>query len=136
MRELEHVIRLRGGWDCVDLDDKEPHPERISLPARWGSAAPRRLRLIRRFGRPAASSDNQQLLLRLDRVPGLDSVSLNGQILSVSCPDDGPVEVPLPKLFRRNQLVLEVVLPELQPGDRGHLPAWGEVALLIRCDPT
>jgi hypothetical protein len=132
----EHLIRLRGGWESIDLDDSDPCPKRITLPVPRGSGQSRRLRLARRFGRPPLDARTESLWLRLDRVAGLRSLMLNGSDIPVRLSSEGSIELPLAELPDRNELVLEVTLPAAAPQEPGGPTAWGDVALLIRSKPA
>jgi hypothetical protein len=85
--------------------------------------------LLRRFGKPPVRSEGQAAWLRLGRVPGLQSVRLNGQELAPSRPSAEPLEFFLGELSERNELELDLDRPEA--GEQ----AWGEAALVIRPGP-
>lgn len=132
----EHLIRLRKGWESIDLDATDPLPERITLPLSCGWGSPRRLRLTRRFGRPPLDPRIESLWLRLDCVPGLDSLRLNDRDMTFGPGVEGPIEIPLAELPDRNELVLEIsgaTVPSMEPGA---IATWGEIALLIRSGPA
>jgi hypothetical protein len=76
------------------------------------------------------------LLLALDRVPGLRAVWLNGLRLTIPDPVRGRLEIPTLELSERNELVLEVEPPLHPPGDSGQVHSWGEIALVIRREPS
>jgi hypothetical protein len=124
----EHRIRLRGGWELQDLDAGGAASP-LALPVTWGSQPfPRRLRLVRRFGRPKSG----RVRLVLEDVEGLRSAELNGEPLAIDVSSPGRIDVDLPPLDERNTLALEVVVGE-SPG-RPATP-WGIVALSIDEEP-
>ena len=130
----QHLIRLRKGWELIDLDspDLRPAPITLPLPAGWGAA--RRLRLTRRFGCPPLSLQSESLWLRLESVPGLASLQLNGHDLPLGPYFQGTIDIRLADLPARNELALELsggASLGAPPGDR---VAWGEIALLIRSE--
>jgi hypothetical protein len=128
----EHQIRLRGGWECRAIGAPESAAQRLSLPTRWPGDCPRRLCLVRRFGRPPSAAQGQSLSLKLDQVPGIHCLLLNGQPLAHSSPGRSSYEIPLDHVFARNVLVLDIETP-LRVHDPASLaPEWGFVALLIR----
>jgi hypothetical protein len=127
----DHRIRLRGGWESIDVEAFPRLPAPLTLPVRWSTTSPRRIRLTRKFGRPRLDPRSESLWLSIGRVPGLRSASLNGQPLAIEGLAEGSLEIPL-DLPERNELVLDVELPA-DPGDPS---PWGEIALLIRPIPT
>jgi hypothetical protein len=142
----DHVIRFRGAWELTDSHaDADADatgvlgvlPARLTLPVAWPGGSARRVRLVRKFGRPAHDPAHESLLLALDRVPGLRGVWLNGLRLTIPDPDPthGRLEIPIDRLDERNELALDVELPPHPPGDSGP-PAWGEIALVIRREPS
>ena len=104
----EHRIRLRGGWECGRIGTAGSAPERMTLPVRWAPEISGRMRLSRRFGRPHLDAARQILLLELDRVQGMQTLLLNGEILAAASPARSSYEIPLGELLERNLLVLEV----------------------------
>ncbi|QEH36344.1 hypothetical protein OJF2_49050 [Aquisphaera giovannonii] len=126
----EHRIRLRGGWDCIDPASGADVPVRLALPAPRDAFPARRVRLVRRFGRPPKETleAGGPAFLRLDRVPGLVGLSFNGAALDVGEGRGGSAEVPLPRLEERNVLELTVELDAEEAEDAG---SWGEVALVL-----
>jgi len=120
----EHRIRLRGAWELHDLDEGDGPATPLTLPVAWGSQDfPRRLRLVRKFGRPRAS----RVRLVLEDVQGLRSAALNGRPLALESSSSGRFDVELPPLDERNVLALEVVVGS--PG--GPEAPWGRIALAI-----
>jgi hypothetical protein len=127
----DHHIRLRGGWELIDLDQSGSSPVRVTLPLGSGGPHRRRVRLTRKFGRPPVDARTESIGLSLDHVPGLRGASLNGRPLAIQLPLVGGVEVAV-DLPERSELVLEADLPADPPAG----PPWGEVALLIRRSAT
>ena len=65
----KHLIRLRGGWESVDLDSPNSVPQRITLPVPAGWNLARRLRLTRRFGCPRLDPSTESVWLQLGARP-------------------------------------------------------------------
>ena len=128
----EHWIRLRGGWEAVDLDDPLAEPIRMTLPVSWTGEEPRRLRLVRRFGRPPLDLLSESIWLRIDRVSGLYRLALNDRELTISPAVNGPVEFPLGTILDRNELVLEAFFEPATRAIEAGTGIWGEIALVIR----
>lgn len=128
----EHWIRLRGGWEwqtgAADVDAAIKRP--VTLPIEWplGQADP--VRLLRRFGCPPIDPLRESLTLRLEKVPGLLAVQLNGRTL------EGPLGETLTyrlapeligPLLAKNLLILEVdPARATRPGE-----TWGQIALIV-----
>jgi len=129
----EHLIRLRKGWESIDLDSLDPRPERITLPLPAGWRSARRLRLTRRFGCPPLNPDIESLWLRLESVSGLASLQLNGRDIPLGPYPHGTLDIRLEELRPRNELALELSAAAGDPA--GDSTAWGEIALLIRSEP-
>jgi hypothetical protein len=127
----EHLIRLRGGWEWTDLDAPLSPPGRIILPATrpWGRA--RRIRLCRRFGRPPIDARTETLFLRLDKVSGLESITINDALIAAPR-TAGPFELPLADSPERNVLILELSLPAAESPGQEADSVWGEIALVVR----
>jgi hypothetical protein len=140
----DHLIRLRGGWELIDGDSDADAaaeasgdlPLRLTLPVVWPIGSARRVRLVRKFGRPAHDPAHESLLLTLNRVPGLRAVGLNGLALTIPDSDQCRLEIPIDRLSERNELVLDVEPQPHPPGDSGQLAPWGEIALVIRREPS
>lgn len=119
-----HRIRLRRGWE-IELAPNEI--DRISLPTCFGPSDQRLVRLCRTFQPPPIDPDLERVRIELCDVPGLVSITLNGQN-----PRDfkSPVYLTRP-LAARYQFELTV--------DR-ELAAttleWGSIALVIENAPT
>ncbi len=129
----EHRIRLRGGWDCHyregGLEDSPEIVRRIDLPMKWLSDLPTQFRLTRQFGKPPVDMRFEEVSLEMKNVHGLNSVRLNGHVLTRGPDDTGFWSVSLTEpLLPRNGVVLEVVL------DQRHnaTPFQGDISLLIR----
>ena len=125
----EHRIRLRGGWECCTCAVPEAPPKRLNLPIRWRAEHPKRVRLTRRFGSPPFDPFHQRLVLELEQVAGIDSLSLNGQPIAEISPERTRYEIPLDGAPERNTLVMEL---ETSAAGRGAAPEWGLIALVIR----
>jgi hypothetical protein len=129
----EHRIRLRGGWECCASAPRTDVAERrLNLPIRWSQEDPLRLRLTRRFGRPAFDPSCQKLVLELDQVAGIDSLFLNGQPIAAVSPERTHYEIALDRALERNTLVLEIQRPAAGQGEPATAPEWGVIALVIR----
>src|SRR5262245_2522600 len=127
-----HLIRLRGGWELIDLEGPCQAPARLVLPASRSVLTSRKVRLVRRFGRPPYDPSRETLLLSLHRVEGLHSLSLNGRSLTVQATGVETAELTLSDLNDRNELILHVELRD--PSGASSTPSadWGEIALVIR----
>lgn len=120
-----HTIQLRGPWDL----DATPERRRLDLPAAVLPGPG--LRLCRRFRRPPRLAGPLDCRLRLDDVPGLRRVDLNGATLArYDEPGLGPADrVDLqigPLLAASNLLCLEADRPDPDPPG-----PWGRVALVF-----
>ena len=73
----EHRIRLRGGWWCHGLSDS-PSPAARQPATTWDPGQPGPVRLVRQFGCPAINRSRETVVLRLEDVPGLVAVQMNG----------------------------------------------------------
>lgn len=125
----EHPIRLRGPWEVHSLGDRPPFRIRLPVDSLPGSTDFRVL--VRHFGRPARLAAEDPVRLRLEQVPGVVLVSLNGEELGRREADEsGPIELPVNRpLQSRNVLELTVA-----PGpDRtaGNGQPWGSVVLVF-----
>jgi hypothetical protein len=126
----EHRIRLRGGWECIPLDSSAPESYRLTLPTRWKSDGPRRLRLIRRFNQPPLEA-GARVVLQMERVPGIRRLQINGQSTPHGSPDRSEYEIALDASAARHQIIMEIETPtpdEPRTGDS----EWGVIALVIR----
>ncbi|HWE38305.1 MAG TPA: hypothetical protein VG406_17165 [Isosphaeraceae bacterium] len=125
-----HLIRLRGAWERRDPAVPDAVPARVVLPLdRPLADAP--FRLERRFGLPRPGP-GESVRLRLEEVPGLVAVALNGQPLAQPAPGTTALTLePGPALQRRNVLALDV-----DPSRWASPPeTWGRVALEIGPEP-
>jgi hypothetical protein len=121
----DHVIRLRGGWDW----DAGP-TRRVSLPIDDWPTPNCLVRLVRRFQSPPIDPRDESLWLRLDAVPGLRSVHLNGGPLIDTANAGSAIETPLYDVLPAgNRLELLVETGEAVAGGSG---GWGLVALIVR----
>ncbi|MGO9468849.1 MAG: hypothetical protein ACLQIB_42925 [Isosphaeraceae bacterium] len=127
----EHSIRLRGGWECRPAAPAESPPKRLVLPTRWTSDQTGLVTLTRRFGRPPLDAAREALFLRLDQVPGIRSLHVNGQPLAPISPASSQYEFPLAGLLDRNQIDVEVDIAAA--GARSAAPGldWGLISLVI-----
>jgi hypothetical protein len=120
----DHLIRLRGGWVCQEPGGGSAR--RLTLPVTWTSGLTGRVRLLRSFQRPPFDPARESLALRLESIPGLVVVRLNGR--EHARPTESPgalwlsLDDPLPS---RNLLELEV-----EPSADSAEP-WGVIALVI-----
>lgn len=123
----EHLIRLRRGWLRVALQAPGDGSDRVTLPLAGFPDPGRRVLLTRSFQRPPVDPDREALWLRLEAVPGLNSVVLNGRSMTAGGPLADSLLLPVgDDLPARSVLVLDV--GPAHPV--GPLP-WGEVALVI-----
>jgi hypothetical protein len=129
---LEHVIRLRGGWEWIDLDAPHPEPRRVALPLAGGLPAARRSRLTRRFGCPPIDANRESLWLRLEHVWGLLAIELNGELIGCEHNAGEGIRIPLSNPLPRNKLVLVCCAIDLPGSLRGDARCWGEIALVVR----
>ncbi len=128
----EHLIRFRRGWEPSGAGP-EVLPRPFTLPrADFPPASGSVIGIARWFRSPPIDPACETLWLRLDAVPGLISVALNG--VEIACGEfhDPPVTIALSGgLAARNQLVLNVQpLPAGRAMPLGFL--WGEIALVVR----
>ena len=126
----EHRIRLRGGWECIPIDSTASAAYRLALPTRWKPEGPSRLRLIRRFNQPRTEAGTE-VVLRMEQVPGIRLLQLNGQPTPLGSPDRSEFEIALDSSAARHQLILEIEPPTPDDSVTG-APEWGVVALVIR----
>jgi hypothetical protein len=136
----EHLIRLRGGWRCLEDEDVPDTPTSVSglpitLPVIWPArVAPKAaVRLVRDFTAPVLNPSRESLGLCMSSVGGLVAVQLNGRELARPAPGTAALELPLDDpLPRRNRLVLDVRLGEAMTSPSSPQQPWGSVALVIR----
>ena len=128
----EHPIRLRGGWE-LHPPTAGGVPEKVALPLdgwppQWGPA-----RLVRRFQTPPLDPDRETLWLRLDAVPGLRAVTLNGHPLATDPLSGATVLLPLGAACSTRN-VLELVVEPCRAAVDRDLSPWGEIALVVRSE--
>jgi hypothetical protein len=131
--ESEHLIRLRGGWECIGghFGGDPAVPARLTLPVDWPDGLHEPLRLTRRFSAPPLDPEREQLLLRLADIAGLCSVALNDRLLAAPA-GESALELPLAEhIAARNVLVLEVD-PRAWADAPGARLGWGSIALVVR----
>jgi hypothetical protein len=131
-RLTEHLIRLRGGWTSRAAGAPDSEERRLDLPVGGGPLGPGRLILTRRFGRPPLTGERQFWLLRMDKVAGIRSATLNGQPLVLASGGATQYEISLPGLAERNVLVLEIETGEIGARPRDAELEWGLIALVVR----
>lgn len=125
-----HSINLRAAWEASDAGS-DGQAMRIGLPRDWSTVdwpdgrPPARLRLVRRFGRPAGLSTDALARLRLGGFDGLATLTLNGEAPAVHEEGGFHVVGPFPPLVR-NILDIEIDLPLAVPAGEG----WGHAAFL------
>lgn len=125
----DYQIRLRGGWESPGFDGG-PRVGRVTLPLPGPPVGPGRIQFARSFQSPPLDRAAESLWLRLQTVPGLVAVHLNGRELSRAPFVEGTLLLALDEAVPgRNRLVLDVEPPARLP-DPGS--PWGEVALVIR----
>lgn len=125
-----HKIRLRGGWEWRDTASGTSR--RVALPLSLAAEATSGVLLVRSFNKPPLDKDKEALWLRLEHVPGLRSVRLNGQEIVQATADSSEYSVPLEHLGpSRNVLVLELG-STVRPAQEADNNAWGEIALIVR----
>ncbi len=128
----DHLIRLRRGWQLLDDESPGSLSRWVSLPTRWSAGPGRRAAPGPPVRAAAAGLPVETLWLRLDRVPGLGPITLNGSDMPHQRRDGGLIEIPLPELGDRNELIVEVSLPETDPPGAEGLAEWGDIALVVR----
>lgn len=125
----EHVIRLRGPWECLGVGKPGDLPPRVTLPMSWPawSVGIAQVRLARAFGLPTFDRGREAVDLQMVGVPGVVAARLNG--LELDAPPGGADGwlVRVDGLLRpRNQLVLDVDPARVSEDE------WGAIALVIR----
>jgi hypothetical protein len=126
----EHRIRLRGGWECLPIGSPESETYRLTLPTRWSLDSPASLRIIRRFNQPPLESGDE-LVLRMEQVPGIRRLDLDGQRMIQGSPHQSVYELALNPSVDRHQLILEIETPTPDHAAT-EVPDWGAIALVIR----
>lgn len=127
----EHAIRLRAGWEALDLDDAAAEPFRLNLPVDWRAyearfgRIPTRIQLSRRFGRPLAGAPNYRAIVHLDTAEGVVALAFNGVTIPWTTDGPGRLRAELPALQPRNLLMVEI-----EP--TGPTPtAWGDASIVF-----
>jgi hypothetical protein len=125
----DYRIRLRGGWEWHEPSPPPGSPpRRVALPLQWDPAQPGPVRLIRHFGSPPIDPQREALELRLENVPGIVALCLNGEAFSSFGDFLG---LPLQSGRSRNELVIDIDPRLAAQGSRPDL-AWGQVAIVVR----
>lgn len=133
MHPPEHHVRLNAAWEAMDPDDLTSPRFRVNLPVDWrsfswpGGVAPRRLRLSRRFGRPAGlepSDSAARARLLIDGAAAVAAVEIDGRSLTWKMAGLDRLVVDLPVLAARNLATIEIMVERAQGG-------WGGVALVF-----
>ncbi len=125
-----HAINLCRAWEVVD-DESDALRVRVDLPLEWsaiawpGGAAPARVRLIRRFGRPSNVGTELALRLVFRGLVGATAMTLNGEPITAS-EGHGWLTVELAKLQPRNLLAIAVDVERAVGASR----PWGDMARL------
>lgn len=128
----DHLIRLRRGWEPCGATAGQP-PRLFALPRPGFPEGPGAVTtLCRWFRSPPIDPACETLWLRLDAVPGLIFVALNGVEIAHDPFRELPLTIPLGNdLPARSQLILGVgLLPDAERPPAGF--AWGDVALVVR----
>jgi hypothetical protein len=73
-----------------------------------------------------------RVFLKLDAVPGIRTLTLNGRRLAQCNPRTSAYEILVEELRERNTLVLEIELVDPQDDVAASAPEWGFVSLLFR----
>jgi hypothetical protein len=91
------------------------------------------LRIIRRFNQPPLESGDE-LVLRMEQVPGIRRLDLDGQLMTPGPPHQSEYEIALNRSVDRHQLILEIETPTPDHATT-EVPEWGVIALVIRSPP-
>lgn len=138
MQAPEHIVRLNAAWEVSAPDDPSVRPFRVDLPVDWsglswpGGWSPRRIRLSRRFGRPAGldpAAPEARARLVVDGGAAVRVVEINGRPTSWSWAGPDRLIVELPELGTRNTAEF-MIEPHAAVG------AWGGVALVFGGEPA
>lgn len=127
----EHLIRLRGGWQCDPSIDEGVSSRFVTLPLHSPMTLSAPLRLIRWFGSPRFDLDHERILLRMEHIEGLAIARLNDREIARPSPGTANLVLSLDEqLLARNQLVLEIDSFPSAPRDSDDF-TWGKIALAI-----
>ena len=139
-----HRIQLRGPWQFEWLQRRGPEDQgaaagRVKLPDQWTQLLDRtggRLRMTRRFGRPANLEPQERVLLFVERIRGGGQLRVNGQpLLQFDQPEaarDDPLWVDVTRLLQpSNWLEITVELPAVA-ADVARDGLWAGVGMEIR----
>ena len=139
-----HRIHLRGPWQFAWLErwgcaDGGTAEGRVKLPNQWPQLlqqANGRLRMTRRFGRPANLEPEERVLLFVERIRCGGQVRLNGQCLlqfdASEAADDQPLWADVTSLLQSsNWLEITVELPDVA-ANVAQDGLWSGVGIEIR----
>jgi hypothetical protein len=99
---MPHIIRLRGAWDSISVEDRTHH--------------------VRNFGRPRTLDADEQVWLVCQNIPGPVEVYLNEQVIGGNR-ESGSFAADITDLLQaRNTILFAVASPE----------SLGEVSIEIR----
>ncbi len=73
------------------------------------------------------------MVLRMEQVPGIRRIFLDGQLINWDSPERSEYEMTLGESPGRHELFLEIEIPTLGEAT-GPGPEWGFIALLIRAN--
>ncbi len=104
-------------------------PERVALPlegwpAGWGVS-----KLMRRFQEPTIDARSETLVLRLEAVPGVVEMVLDGEKLPIQIDADLPLAIDPEKPCRHT---LELMVDPAVIARVGAGGIWGEIALVVQ----
>jgi hypothetical protein len=105
---MSHRIRLHGPWEVQPHHPHSP-PGRMTIPGTlreggWNGYVGGVL-FVRRFGRPTNLDANEQVWLLFERVAGLATIRLNGELLGST---DGQAQFNVTeRLAARNELLVD-----------------------------
>jgi hypothetical protein len=128
----EHEIRLRRAWEGPCSPNEERSAARIDLPTAWIEKPAGPFALHRNFNLPRDASGQERIVLRLEAVPGLGSLKLNGRFVEIPDPLPAVLEIELhDRGSARNRLSL-CVDPAMWPLPLATDLAWGKIAVVIQ----
>ncbi len=122
----EHRSRLRGGWESRTVDSPDDR-QRVTLPIHWDPERAGRMRLYRKFGCPVLQASQQTLVLELEQVPGICSISPNDRLIAGVPSAESRLSLELVGLPDRNVLVLEIDLKVARSRSVATGAPWGRL---------